>query len=174
MMNFRRLALVSGFAVLSAVAFSPKAQAQNANVDFAGTVAVSCSINTATNGALAPFGPNQLFADPDFSGTAGNINVTCGNGTTFTVSSIANNGGSVYNQIQRITARVKDGTTQVAVGEVSPTGAAVASPVGVAGPVQAAPITAKNYGVTLHVNNFTTALPAGTYNIRVNVALTPQ
>ncbi|MDB9371808.1 hypothetical protein [Nodularia sphaerocarpa] len=174
MMNFPRLALLSGFAVLSAVAFSPKAQAQNADIDFTGTIAVSCDINSATNGELEPLGPNQLFADPDFSGTAGNVNVTCDNGTTFTVTSIANNGGSVFNDIQRITARVKDGNTQIAVGEVSPTGASVASPVGVAGPVQTGPIAAKDYGVTLHVNNFATALPAGTYNIRVNVALTPQ
>ncbi|XVE09326.1 MAG: hypothetical protein HCA05_09750 [Dolichospermum sp. DET68] len=58
----RRLALVAGVATLSAVAFSPKAQAQTTNVDFTGSIPATCTINSTTNGTLALKSPSALVA----------------------------------------------------------------------------------------------------------------
>jgi type 1 fimbria pilin len=62
MKNIRRLALVAGVATLSAVAFSPKAQAQTTNVDFTGSIPATCTINSTTNGTLALKSPSALVA----------------------------------------------------------------------------------------------------------------
>ena len=95
MKNIRRLALVAGVATLSAVAFSPKAQAQTTNVDFTGSIPATCTINSTTNGTLALKSPSALVAwggGNQAAGTPGSINVSCNAGTTFTINSITNNG----------------------------------------------------------------------------------
>jgi len=54
MKNLRRLALISGIAaVLSAVAFNPKAQAETKDINFSATVAKLCTFGTTTDGTLA-------------------------------------------------------------------------------------------------------------------------
>ena len=54
MKNLCRLALITGIAALSAVAFNPKAQAETKTVNFAATVAKLCSFSSTTSGTLAP------------------------------------------------------------------------------------------------------------------------
>ena len=53
MKNLCRLALITGIAALSAVAFNPKAQAETKDVNFSGTVAKLCTFGTTTDGTLA-------------------------------------------------------------------------------------------------------------------------
>lgn len=179
-MNLRRLALVSGFAVLSALAFSPKAQAQNANVDFSGEIGPACIINSTENGRL----------EKNLSGTSlntilpGNINVSCTDGTTFTITSITDNGtvlstGTYTENIDFITARVLDGGIPVVNGDLSPNGVGsnfIINPIGTVSELQLGPITDKDYAVELAVTNTFSgiALNSGYYKIRVNVALAPQ
>ncbi|MCC5628163.1 hypothetical protein LC613_08530 [Nostoc sphaeroides CHAB 2801] len=178
----RRIALISSLAVLSAVAFTPKAQAQNADVDFTGTVPATCTINSTTNGTLALVNARNLLADAT-NGTPANLNVSCNAGTTFTITSVANNGTALSGSatyaanIAGVFTSVRDGATTVANGNVSPNGLAsiAGNPPGVAGALQVGPITNKNYAVDMSVFNIgSTALPIGNYNVRVNVALTPQ
>ena len=177
----RRLTLVSGLVVLSAVALAPKAQAQNANVDFSGTIAKTCTINSFTNGTLALKDARTILADST-TGTPGKLNVSCNAGTTFTVTSVANNGstlssGTFATAVDGAFTTVRDGATTVAQGQVSPTGnAAITAAPGTPGAVQAGPINAKDYSVDLSVFKVgtTSVLPPGTYNVRVNVALAPQ
>ncbi len=54
MKNLCRLALITGIAALSAVAFNPKAQAETKNVNFAATVAKLCTFSGTASGTLAP------------------------------------------------------------------------------------------------------------------------
>ena len=179
MKNLRRLALVGGIAALSAVAFSPKAQAQTANVDFNGSVGDACIINSVTNGTLVQNTPQVMLAT-DVAGTLGNINVTCLNGTTFTITGITNNGsiltnGTYANGVSYVYADIRDGATVVARGDVSPDGTNVTPfPFGTAGSVQSSPITNKNYSVRMELSKNGTPLSSGLYKVRVGVALTPQ
>lgn len=186
MINFRRLALVSGMAVLSAVAFTPKAQAQSTTVDFTGSIPATCTINSTTAGTLALNNLRELKATVSpLVGTPGNINVTCNGGTTFTITSIANNGSSLPSSsyaaaIDNTTANIIDGTTLVLRGDVSPNNNAAtdagAKPINVASPVQPGPITNKDYKVELYIANYATnpVLPPGSYNVQVGITLTPQ
>lgn len=172
----RRLALVAGIA-LSAVAFSPKAQAQTANVNFAGTISPTCSVNgTPTNGTLALEDTSNLATN-----TPGIINVTCSGSTTFTITAISDNGttlssGDYSDAIDSINATIRDVSTEdiVAQGGVSPSNlVSITYPINVPGDAQTGPITGKNYEVSLLVSR-EGQLPIGTYGIRVSVSLTPQ
>ncbi|MTJ10168.1 hypothetical protein [Anabaena sp. UHCC 0204] len=185
MKNLRRLALVAGIA-LSAVAFSPKAQAQTADIDFNGTVPSNCTINFGTGGTLAasPTVPERAILSEDIAGVPGNINVTCGGGVVFTVASVTDTGtsltsGSYATNVDGVFAKVVDTATNtnVAYGEVSPSGRAALlnNPPGVPGPLQAGPIVNKNYGVWLSLFNIAgRTLSPGNYSVRVSVSLAPQ
>jgi hypothetical protein len=178
MKNFRRLALVAGVAALSAVAFSPKAQAQDSNVDFTANVPATCAINSVTNGTLARVSDGQYVADgyspanTNGTGTAGIINVTCNAGTKFTVTSVTDNGGSINFSTTATSTSASKGVTirDAATGtEVS------ATTVGSAGSAITAPITAKNYAVQLNLfKGGGQPLPVGTYNVRAVITLSPQ
>ncbi|MBE9235786.1 hypothetical protein IQ227_06980 [Anabaena aphanizomenioides LEGE 00250] len=174
----RRLALVAGIA-LSAVAFSPKAQAQTpANVNFTGSVTATCAINSITNGTLAKINDNQYVADgfspgnTSGTGSAAIINVSCNAGTTFTITSVSDNGGSVNLSAASGTATSQDGgvTIRDAATGTKVSGDALNSP----GSVIAGPISAKDYAVQLNLFRSDSPLPVGTYNIRSLVTLTPQ
>jgi hypothetical protein len=168
MTNFRRLALVSGIAVLGAIALTPKAHAQFTDVNFSGNVPGSCTINSVTNGTLALNGTNQLVAwTGGTGGTPGSLNITCSTNVSFTINSIADNG-----------------TTATAFANLAPN-AAIMNPSGnpianfTAGPqtspVQTGPINAQTYTVDMIVNKAGGGnLPAGTYGLRVNISLNPQ
>ena len=178
----RRLTLVSGLVILSAVAFTTKAQAQNANVDFSGRIQPTCIINSVTNGTLALANARTILADAT-TGVSGKLNVSCSGGTTFTITSVADNGTALSgaatyaNTVDGAFASVRDGATGVAQGQVSPTGgAAIFTPINTAGPLQAGPINNIDYSIDLSVFTVgeTSVLPKGVYNVRVNVALAPQ
>lgn len=137
----------------------------------------SCNINSVSNGTLTASTPFQLKAD-DTVGISGNINITCSAGTTFTITSVTNNGtpSAINNVVDGVFAGIRSGSNIIARGEISPSGAiSPAHPPGVASVIQIAPITDKNYAVDLSVfKNPPQFLPAGTYIYRVNVLLTPQ
>jgi len=178
MKNLRRLALVCGIAALSAVAFSPKAQAQTANVDFTGQVPATCTINSVTPGVLNYGGTTALGAD-NSQGTRGLINVTCNAGTTFAIANIANNGtpAAIHNLVDGANAEVNDsfnGTTP-ARGSIAFTSNYTATlPLSTPGALQTGPITNKDYGVHLSVFRASGNLPVGNYQYRVSVVLAPQ
>jgi hypothetical protein len=178
MKNFRRLALVAGVAALSAVAFSPKAQAQTANVDFSGTVPATCTVISANPGTLAMVSDSQYTAynypgDSIGVGVAGNIKINCNAGTTFTVTSVSDNGGTVNfsnadgtNVATDKGVTIRDATTKAIVSSTT---------LGAAGPVITGPLTSKNYAVQLNLFTLSSQpLPVGNYKVRAVVTLAPQ
>lgn len=177
MKNPRRLALVAGIA-LSAVAVSPKAQAQTTNVDFTGTIPATCTINSTTPGILDKINANQYVAD-GFSpantggvGTAGIINLSCNAGTTFTVTSVSDNGGTVNFSTATGTNAASDKGVTI---RDAATGTTVsATTINTAGSVIPGPISNKNYAVQLNLFKTGTAFPVGTYNVRAVITLAPQ
>jgi hypothetical protein len=177
--NLSRLALISGFAMVGAVALSPKAQAQSYNVDFAGSTNPTCTA-IATNGTLGIVSNNNLRSSASY-GTPGKITVTCSTGTTFTIASIADNGSvltsGAFTDILSITSSLYDGTTQLVTADIAPddlTGSPTNEPPQISS-LQSGPITAKEY--SLHLDILKTVgvpLPQGNYNVRVGITLTPQ
>jgi hypothetical protein len=175
--NLSRLAVVSGFAMLSAVALSPKAQAQNVNVDFTGSTTPTCSA-TAAPGALAVVDNKQLTAGGP-AGTAGTLTVTCNSGTTFTITGITDNGsvlagGQTINNIDAVVASILDGATVIKDGGITDGGTTVPA-LNVASGVQV-PGSNKVYDVRLNIYNIAASpnLPTGDYKVRVAITLTPQ
>lgn len=85
MKNLRRLALITGIAALSAVAFNPKAQAETKTVNFAATVAKLCTFSGTTSGTLAP-GDGWLEAAGGIpgldTGTSGSTTLSCNGAAT--------------------------------------------------------------------------------------------
>jgi hypothetical protein len=91
MKNLRRLALISGIAALSAVAFNPKAQAQQAQeVTFSATVAKSCSFGTTVSGTLIAANGWVEASGGSLSGlnlgTAGSTIVSCNSPATISTA----------------------------------------------------------------------------------------
>jgi len=89
MKNLRRLALVSSIAALGAVAFNPKAQAENADVTFSGNVPFTCSFSSTTAGNLEGRGGWIEAATniPGFDkGTAGSTTLSCNGPATVSPS----------------------------------------------------------------------------------------
>ena len=174
MKNLRRLALIGGIA-LSAVAFSPKAQAQPAIVDFNGTVAPTCNVDETTNGTLQQFSPDFLTTDGD---NRGSIILTCNGGTTFTISSIADNNSTISNgtynaDVDEVFVDISDEANfPVIFARVSPS-LGFSENVGEASPLQPGPLNAKKYWVSMSLIDFQDFKP-GTYRVRVSVDLTPQ
>lgn len=85
MKNLCRLALITGIAALSAVAFNPKAQAETKTVNFAATVAKLCTFSGTTSGTLAP-GDGWLEAAGGIPGleigTSGSTTLSCNGAAT--------------------------------------------------------------------------------------------
>lgn len=85
MKNLRRLALITGIAALSAVAFNPKAQAETKTVNFAATVAKLCTFSGTTSGTLAP-GDGWLEGSGGIpgldTGTSGSTTLSCNGAAT--------------------------------------------------------------------------------------------
>lgn len=82
-MMLRRLAFVSGLAVLSAVSLAPKAGAQTVDVPFDGDIQSICSFSTNSAGVLAvnPVVDDSIEASAGITGggigTAASVDVTC-------------------------------------------------------------------------------------------------
>ncbi|MEM7715569.1 MAG: hypothetical protein AAF349_18685 [Cyanobacteria bacterium P01_A01_bin.68] len=77
----RRLALTVGFAILGAVAFSPKAHGQaatpaNEEVTFEGNVGDVCTLTDVEPGTLGRSG-DLLSANPNDGGSFGKVTVNC-------------------------------------------------------------------------------------------------
>jgi hypothetical protein len=173
MKNLRRVALVAGIA-LSAVAFSPKAQAQTADVDFSGNVPATCTINSVTNGNLNLIsfngGTNNTLAAWTVQGigTPGRINVSCNAGTTFTINSITNNGTdpAVFSNLTFLNAALYNPPSENQVANY------LSNPTSL---VQSGPIVNQDYTLDLHAQYATgQSFPVGNYGFRVNVSLAPQ
>jgi len=175
-MNFRRLALVSGFVLISAVAFTPKVQAQNANVDFAGTISPAVTIDNSGNGVNPS---NVDFVSNNLIRLSETLRLTSNSSLIFTITSIADNGtilssSQTYSNIDFVGAKIKDGTNLVVQSDTSPSGnSPIVYPLGTPSEVEAPPGT-KDYNVVLTIANTNRLLPTGTYKVRVSVNLTPQ
>jgi hypothetical protein len=94
MMNFRRIALVSGLAVLSAVAFAPKAGAvpTNQDVNFDATITGVCTFTGTTPGTLVQDSPINSWLEASNGtligtiGTTGETTVKCTSGGQLSVA----------------------------------------------------------------------------------------
>ncbi|PSB45542.1 hypothetical protein C7B67_21310 [filamentous cyanobacterium Phorm 6] len=90
----RRLALVSGLAVLSAVAFASQAGAQAVpqDVQFGGNITGTCTFTGTTAGTLATTGVNNPWVEASTGttigtiGTAGQTTVNCTSGGALSVA----------------------------------------------------------------------------------------
>jgi hypothetical protein len=137
----------------------------------------TCVVNSVRNGALTVSTPFKLLAN-NTVGTPGNINITCSASTTFTITSVSNNGtpSAINNVIDGVFAEIRSATNTVVKGEVSPsTSINPSNPPGIASVIQTAPITNKDYAVDLSIfRNPPQFLPAGSYAYRINILLTPQ
>ncbi|MDJ1174641.1 hypothetical protein [Roseofilum capinflatum] len=89
-MNTIRFALASALAILSAVAFAPKAQAQNSTtVNFNGNVTSSCTFTNVANGTLQqPSATAEyLMAEPvSNTGQTGLLTVNCTGPSNLSIS----------------------------------------------------------------------------------------
>jgi hypothetical protein len=170
MINLRRLALVSGIA-LSAVAFTPKAQAQTADVNFTGNIspAFTFSVGSGTNPS-----PSTGFSGKSFSGTA-DVSISCSSGAYISISSpqrIAAPSG--FNDSFR-KARVRLGNSFTSAEVGSSTGFPLWSdsapaPLSISG-CTSEPLVVEMIAGSTDVGS---SPPAGNYTYKVTLTATPQ
>ncbi|MEH2379689.1 MAG: hypothetical protein V7K27_12525 [Nostoc sp.] len=180
MMNFRRIALVSGLAILSAVAFAPKAGAAPAtqDVNFNGTVVATCLFSSTTSGALVNNNHNAWLEGSGGStvgsiGTAASTTVNCTSGGLLAVSQpVKVSAPATFSDTIR-QAVVYDGTNYMSsTGTAFDTGgwnkptASLAIPVNTDRTLQVAAV--------IGVNNITGGVPTGTYSYKVTLTATPN
>jgi hypothetical protein len=176
----RRLAVVSGLAVLSAVAFAPKAGAQTVDINFSGTVTGTCAFSGTTNGSLGQYMPTAPFVEATNGTPIGNT------GTTGTTTVNCTTGGQVT-----VAAPVKvaaptgftDTTKHAVVYDVATnvnTSATVGTPIWING-ISTSPLTIPantnrtlRVGMLVGVPGSTGGVPAGTYNYKVTLTATPN
>ena len=160
-------------AVIIATAFPLKASAQNADIDFIGTIPSVVKINNTSPGSIQNT-PNQDNSTPVV------LNITNTTGIVLSITNIANqgtvlSGSKTYNDLDLINAKVKDGDNLVIESEISPSGKSTpVNPLNVASAVQAAVSSGKDYLIYLKITNISGLLPQRTYKIYVNILITPQ
>jgi hypothetical protein len=160
-------------AVIIATAFPLKASAQNADIDFIGTIPSVVKINSTSPGSIQNT-PNQDNSTPVV------LNITNTTGIVLSITNIANqgtvlSGSKTYNDLDLINAKVKDGDNLVIESEISPSGKSTpVHPLNVASAVQAAVSSGKDYLIYLKITNISGLLPQRTYKIYVNILITPQ
>jgi hypothetical protein len=160
-------------AVIIATAFPLKVSAQNADIDFIGTIPSVVKINSTSPGSIQNT-PNQDNSTPVV------LNITNTTGIVLSITNIANqgtvlSGSKTYNDLDLINAKVKDGDNLVIESEISPSGKSTpVHPLNVASAVQAAVSSGKDYLIYLKITNISGLLPQRTYKIYVNILITPQ
>lgn len=160
-------------AVIIATAFPLKASAQNADIDFIGTIPSVVKINNTSPSSIQNT-PNQDNSTPVV------LNITNTTGIVLSITNIANqgtvlSGSKTYNDLDLINAKVKDGDNLVIESEISPSGKSTpVHPLNVASAVQAAVSSGKDYLIYLKITNISGLLPQRTYKIYVNILITPQ
>lgn len=170
----RRLALVSGLAVLSAVACAPKAGAEPVEevVPFSGTVEATCTFSNTTAGILQqnPSYPEYIFGGYDsFGGSRGETTVNCTSGGNITVSKpevkAAPNGFTPSYEMAEV--RAKNGYIQNG-GTSNQNNQYTASPIDIEANTDVA------LSVGMYAHNQAGILPAGEYNYEVTLTATPN
>ncbi len=165
-MMLRRFALVSGLAVLSAVAFAPKASANPDTqiIEFNGEIAKTCNIELLGNGQLDQ---DNVQASRLVTTMSGGAEVTCNGASTLSVSAP---------QLQPTSTAIANGFTAAAGSEV-----AVASGGSFNQTISDTPPSPLDRGVThtviVEMEAQTAdglALPPGTYEYQVTLTATPN
>jgi hypothetical protein len=127
---------------------------------------------------LAKVDDNQYVADgfspgnPSGTGSAAIINVSCNAGTTFTITSVSDNGGTV--NLSNVTGTTAAPNRGVIIRDANTATQVSANAINSPGSVITGPISSKNYAVQLNLFKSGSPLPVGTYNIRSVVTLAPQ
>lgn len=181
-MMIRRLALVSGLAVLSAVAFASQAGAQAVpqDVEFGGNIKGTCTFTNTTAGTLATTAANNPWVEASTGTTIG----TTGTGGQTTVNCTSGGALSVAAPVKvAAPAAFVDTVKQAVVYD----GTAFTSSPGVpfdnggwSRPTTALTIPANTnrtlrVGMVAGVNSpGTGAVPSGTYTYRVTLTATPN
>ncbi len=179
MMNFRRLALVSGLAVLSAVAFAPKAGAVQTTQDvtFGGSIVASCTFTGTTAGVLANQGSNAWVEGSNGGGignigTAASTTVKCTSGGQLAVSAPVKVAAPATFVDTIKQAVVSDGTNYTSSSTPfdnttwnQPT-TALTIPVNINVPLKVSAV--------IGVNNTTGGVPVGTYTYKATLTATPN
>jgi hypothetical protein len=178
-MKNRHLALASALAVLSAVALSPKAQAQNSTtVNFNGTVSSTCTFSNVQNGTLVqPSATAEyLMAESYLSntGTSGSLQVNCTASSNLSISApvkIQAPAGFSPDIVQAVLFfDLFLGATTNGNGQFS-NGLPWNAPTS---PIPAINNVPYNVGMVVGKNANTNGLPSGTYEYQVTVTATPN
>ncbi|MDJ1177445.1 hypothetical protein PJF56_01075 [Roseofilum sp. BLCC_M91] len=177
-MKNRHLALASALAILGAVVFSPKAQAQNSvTIPFNGTVSSSCTFSNVQNGNLAQPTPTAeyLMADSNFSnvGTSASLQVTCTGNSVLSVSApvkIQAPAGFTPDTVQAYVYDPVLALTAIKGSQFS------ASTPWNSSTTQISIVNNRTYNVGMVVgkNATTNGLPTGTYEYQVTVTAIPN
>jgi hypothetical protein len=178
-MKNRHLALASALAVLSAVALSPKAQAQNSTtVNFNGTVSSTCTFSNVQNGTLVqPSATAEyLMAESALNnvGTSGSVTVNCTAPSSLSISApvkIQAPAGFNPDIVQAVLFfDLFLGATTNGNGQFS-NGLPWNAPTS---PIPAINNVPYNVGMVVGKNANTNGLPSGTYEYQVTVTATPN
>ena len=182
-MMIRRLALVSGLAVLSAVAFASQAGAQpvQQDVDFNGNITATCTFTNTQNGTLAATAANNPWLEASSgttigsTGTGGETTVNCTSGGALSVAApvkITGPAAFVDTIKQAVVYDPIPGTFTSAGGPFDSGGWAKST---TALPIPANANRVFKVGMITGVNTpGTGAVPSGTYQYRVTLTATPN
>lgn len=174
----RRLAVVSGLAVLSAVAFAPKAGAQTVDINFNGTIPGTCAFTSTTPGTLAQYTPTSSFVEASNStgvgtvGTAGTTIVNCTSPGQITVGlPVKIAAPSTFTDTTKhavVYDSVANANTSTSAGTAVWTTGLLTTPLA----IPANTSRTLRVGMLVGVPGNTAGVPTGTYNYKVTVTAT--
>lgn len=199
-MNIRFVLIASSFAVLNAMAFIPKAIAQQTppplgeavplqidNVTLTGEIDSKCQINSVTPGKLEQANKRTLLADAR-TGSPAIINVSCNDDVQFKITSINDDNSSLNaiagqattfaSHVDGVFATVRDKTTNsvVANGDITYGGrAAITHQLNKAGATVLGPIRNKDFAVDMSIFKVgdSSELVPGRYSVKLGVNINP-
>lgn len=167
MKNIIRIALGTTVAALGVVAFTPNANAQSVDVDFTGTIPVSCTIGSQSAGTLLLTAPRMLASGGPGGGAKAAFTANCNAPASVKITSISANGSSYT--AESVGALVWKGSTGLI---FAAKGVAITNGVSndvSGGGTQGVAAGLDDYTVSLEISNAALPLPVGSYNTRVSV-----
>ncbi len=167
----RRFALISSLITLGAIAITPKAYAQEVNIDYNGKIEPSCTVANITNGKLALWDEDDSIMDANpleaTGAQPGSFELNCNGGAEISFGTPVAQNGSPSIGANRTELYDGDPLTEgTLLADVYDNGTNLANLTG--------PISNKTLYVTTAINNGGTPIPVGDYNYRVTLNITAK